>query len=415
MEDKEKLEFMASMQRISQDTSFFQAKTKLEYFKIESEFWLSIANLATIIYLGILAIIINLKIEEVLNSIILETTVFVIFLGFLAYKMWFRKKQIKKLVNEIEELCMDVTRTTTKGAQELLKKEGIELTIPEIEIKKDDKSDASKIIKSWTIKQYLLFFVIIPLMLVLIYLLPQSLKDSYFIMNVKSPSISSIFLSNYTHSDLFIHLLPNILIYLLVIFLIFNIETKKKTFIKISYLIFFILPILSSLFIIYFVPSMPPVQGFSAIASSFIGYFIYSVYSYIKNSLGIDIKRRFIWLIFMINFSLLTISMNNIYFAVASIITSAILLYQERMDVRVVLHKVLSKYTEALKTTRVNPLGNFYRMIIGLTSIIFLFQLPLLVTSEVIIGGAVINTPAHYFGYIFGLVTPLIIEKIVKI
>lgn len=276
--------------------------------------------------------------------------------------------------------------------------------------KEEKSSGMSKIIKSWPKKQYLLFFIIIPLILALIYLLPQGIKDSYFIMNVKDPSITSIFLSNYTHSDLFNHLLPNVIIYLLTIFLIFNIETRKEVFYRTSFLILILLPVLSSLLTIYLMPSIPPVQGFSAIVAGFLGYFIYCTYNYIKNSFNLDIKKRFIWLIFIINLVLTTFSINKFFF-VASVILSIILLYIERKDVIAVVHKILSKGAEALRTARINPLGNYYRMMIGMISMIFLFQLPLLVTSEVITKFGIINTPAHYWGYIFGLVIPLLIEK----
>ena len=38
-------------------------------------------------------------------------------------------------------------------------------------------------LKSWTLPEWVFFFVIIPALLFLIYLLPQEIKDSYFILN----------------------------------------------------------------------------------------------------------------------------------------------------------------------------------------------------------------------------------------
>jgi type II secretory pathway component PulF len=38
-------------------------------------------------------------------------------------------------------------------------------------------------LKSWTFPEWVLFFVLIPALLFLIYLLPQEIKDSYFILN----------------------------------------------------------------------------------------------------------------------------------------------------------------------------------------------------------------------------------------
>ena len=46
------------------------------------------------------------------------------------------------------------------------------------------KLDRLKInLKSWTFPEWVLFFVLVPAFLFLIYLLPQEIKDAYFILN----------------------------------------------------------------------------------------------------------------------------------------------------------------------------------------------------------------------------------------
>jgi hypothetical protein len=54
---------------------------------------------------------------------------------------------------------------------------------PEIPGNYTEKIDQVKNnLKSWTLPEWVLFFVIIPAMLFLIYALPQEIKDTYFII-----------------------------------------------------------------------------------------------------------------------------------------------------------------------------------------------------------------------------------------
>src|SRR5438132_7735905 len=78
-----------------------------------------------------------------------------------------------------------------------------------------------------SLHEHLLFFVVIPLLMVFIYFLPTPFKQSYFILYSNSTNPYSLFLSNYTHSAP-LHIVSNLTVYFTVMFLLFNIETDKK-------------------------------------------------------------------------------------------------------------------------------------------------------------------------------------------
>ena len=80
----------------------------------------------------------------------------------------------------------------------------------------------------WRIQEWLTFFFYVPLSLFLLYLLPSSIKDT-FILKPSSPTLISIFASNFIHSTLN-HLIGNLFFYFWAVFLIFNLEFNKKDF-----------------------------------------------------------------------------------------------------------------------------------------------------------------------------------------
>ena len=265
------------------------------------------------------------------------------------------------------------------------------------------------IITSWGLRDYVLFFLIISSILISIFLIPQNIKSS-FILYTETPSVLSIFLSNFTHTDVN-HLKANIVTYYFIAFLIFNVETKKNIFYRASPFIFIVLPIFSSLLIIYLLPNLKTVQGFSAIVSGLFGYFLYSVCNYIRNIYKVKITSSFFWFLLMINFMILIIF--NGWFHLLIPVTAALLFfsYQSRTDIKNISRKIKLKEREVLK---LKGFEKYYRMYLFIFSLLALFYLPSLIPANVIMGTSVINTPAHYFGYLFGVMIPLFIGKFTK-
>jgi hypothetical protein len=263
------------------------------------------------------------------------------------------------------------------------------------------------IITSWNWKDYITFFLLIPSILILIFLLPQSIKSS-LILYTKNPTLLSIFFSNFVHSD-FNHIKSNLIIYFFITFLIFGVETNKRVFHRSMLIIFFILPIFSSLIEIYFLPMLNTIQGFSAIVSALAGYFLYSTCNYLKKFYEVHEISSFFWLLLMINFMLLTFFNQKLDLFVLTFGITLVFLYGNRRNIRIIFEKIKLKYKDLKKFKFI---GRFYRIELFFISLLFIFSLPFLVPFDIKMGTSVINTPAHYIGYLFGLVTVFIVEKL---
>ena len=264
----------------------------------------------------------------------------------------------------------------------------------------------TKLLEDWKKWSYVLFFILIPSILILVYLLPIK---QYFILNPSSPTPISIFFSNYTHSE-FSHLINNLISYLIVIFLLFNIEINKKMFLKVSLLNFLLVPALSSLFIIYFLSKVPPVQGFSAVVSAFMGYLLYSIYTHLKTVYYEKLNNSFLWLLLMINFVIWSI-FNKIEFSIFLILITLFLAYINREPIKEILTQIKSRWNKLISQ---KFLERFYNITIFIFTILFVFSLWSLIPSRIIFGSSLINTPTHYLGYCFGVFIPVLIERWIK-
>lgn len=148
---------------------------------------------------------------------------------------------------------------------------------PEIPGNYTEKIDQVKNnLKSWTLPEWVLFFVIIPAMLFLIYALPQEIKDTYFILNTAEIwRLQTWFLYGYTHSQLYPHLAGNVIVYLIALAALFSFENNKRRFWIMAGSSFLLVPLITSLLTIglfHFIGADVKSQGFSAIVAAFIAY-----------------------------------------------------------------------------------------------------------------------------------------------
>jgi len=214
------------------------------------------------------------------------------------------------------------------------------------------------ILQSWKKTDYLFFFIFIPAFLSFMYLLPVNIKN-YFILDTSNPTIFSIFLSNYEHVK-FLHFFGNLLFYLIVIFLLFNIEINKKIFRKCSILIFIILPFISSILLIYRFPNLPPSLGFSAIGSAFMGYAIYSIFYYIKNFYYTQLNYFFIYLIIIINLIATEFNLKDhpflLYVKIISFLLFIILIYFNRIALKEICIQIFIKTKNMFNKKLVIPI-----------------------------------------------------------
>lgn len=136
-------------------------------------------------------------------------------------------------------------------------------------------SQAIQNLKTWSFFEWFFFFILIPLTICLIFLLPQSIKDAYLIFDTTQlMKIQTYLLNEYTHST-FDHLVGNLKTYLIAIFVIFALEDNKRRFKIMSFSAFILVPILASLLTVAFwniINRDTVSQGFSGITAAFFAY-----------------------------------------------------------------------------------------------------------------------------------------------
>lgn len=142
-----------------------------------------------------------------------------------------------------------------------------------------------KNINSWNWKYWLFFYGFIPLVLLSIAQLPQGLKENYCILDISNPTLFTLYLSNFTHSEI-IHISSNIAVYLIFMTIIFLFESRKENLKYLSAGFLTILPFFISMLSIFFLGSInqpiPLSQGFSGILAAYIGYgsFLFAKFTY---------------------------------------------------------------------------------------------------------------------------------------
>jgi hypothetical protein len=134
---------------------------------------------------------------------------------------------------------------------------------------------------SWSPSCWVLFFVLVPSLLLAIPLLPSGILERFFILRIYEPALVPMFLANYTHLGI-AHLTTNLAFYLFTLFLIFLFEARRSRFLAFSLVFLIGLPLVLSLVSVTFaryVPLPPDAEGFSGINYAFLGYLLYLLLS----------------------------------------------------------------------------------------------------------------------------------------
>jgi hypothetical protein len=261
----------------------------------------------------------------------------------------------------------------------------------------------------WNKKDFLFFYVMVPSLILLIYSIPQNIKTEYLVLFPSEPTLISMFFSNYTHSSFF-HLRESLIAYFIIVFSLYNLETDKKFFYKVSLFFFVLLPFLSSIGTIYMTPYVNSEQGFSTILSAFTGYLIYAVYGYLKNLERLQINKSFIGLILTINFSYVMIlnPLVSDFLKTLLVISFVCFIVGSWVTIKAILREIIQNFIE-LKSNSL--IFKIYKISIFLTVIALLFSFPKLIPSNIKLGdNVVIGVFQHYIGYLFGITSPLIME-----
>jgi len=259
-------------------------------------------------------------------------------------------------------------------------------------------------LEQWSKNEKIFWFLGIPLILVLIYILPTSLKETYFILNKQAPSILSLFLSNYTHSELW-HLATNLSSYLIVIYLIMQFETNKSCFYKTMAFLFLVVPFIVSFITIMYAPAMNS-QGFSGIVAGLMGYFIYITYRHVKDTWKLNADINFVYLMVCANALIGVVgywlTTNPAFAALLSVLLIGLIYYNRNLLKNIVI--ILRQKNEELKIKRHGLVQAYVTFTFVL---LVLFSLPSLIQVTVQ-NGSIINAIGHYIGYVAGLTFSLV-------
>jgi len=214
------------------------------------------------------------------------------------------------------------------------------------------------------------------------------------------------------HQDLK-HLSNNLISYLITIFIVFNIETNKEIFIKSAILILLLLPFVSSAFTLSLLPGLNSSRGFSAILSAFIGYLLVSATNFFDYKLNLGSKNNFLYMLFIANLLLtMVFSINaGFFFLISAFLLLIYLLYQNRLDF-IEIFNYISMYVQ--KSNQIPVLQDTYNITVTLLLLILIFSLSVLIPLNIVSEGQVVDISAHYLGYIFGILIPILLNKIDK-
>ena len=140
-------------------------------------------------------------------------------------------------------------------------------------------------LKNWNFYEWVIFWVVIPAFLFIIYSLPQGIKDEFFILNTSYLwRVQTFLFSSYTHSQIYPHFVGNLAFYLGALLMIFAFEKNKRRFWIMAGWSLLVVPVISSTLtiVLWSIFSRTTTgQGFSAINGAFLAYamFIFVIWS----------------------------------------------------------------------------------------------------------------------------------------
>ncbi|MCX6686749.1 MAG: hypothetical protein NTV10_08990 [Methanoregula sp.] len=142
------------------------------------------------------------------------------------------------------------------------------------EISKIDQLKSN--LKAWNLSDGLIFFGIIPLLLLMIFALPQAVRDAYFIFHTSDLiSLQTWVLNGYTHTEFYPHMMGNLAFYGIAMCAIFAFETNRRRFYLMAGISLFIVPIICTFLTIglwHLLGSNTSMQGFSGTNAAFLAY-----------------------------------------------------------------------------------------------------------------------------------------------
>ena len=256
-------------------------------------------------------------------------------------------------------------------------------------------------------KDYIYFFLLIPLLLLIIFLIPEIYKYNFYLIT-NNPSFLSIFLSNYNHNSVS-HIIGNLALYFLFMMIIFGLESNKKRFYMISIFGLFIFPFLIYLLrtpIFYHISQILinfTITGFSGIISYFLGYLLFLSYKYLNKILKVEDNFSFFFLLFMLGVLLWIILTGKIILLIIGIFCFIYFIYLCKNTIKLLFTKINFKKNKKLDIVKRIVLLSFL-------SIFMILLIPLNVMNN----GLITDTITHFFGYLIGIFSAFIFNRLYR-
>lgn len=249
--------------------------------------------------------------------------------------------------------------------------------------------------KVWfSVLDWFVYFLFVPLILVFVYLLPYGFKR-VLVLNPQYPSVLSLYASNLVHAS-WGHLVDNLGLYALLMFLLLNLENNKNRLVINSWLFFTVLPFiisLTSLLFGYAFSISKNIFGFSGIVSGFAGYLLILATDNLKKQIS------------MLHSLLILLGANLLVWCLAN--SSYLLLVVTATFLMILIIENIEPLKEISKTLKhLKPLQIFLYTVLLLTIITSLYSITKINTTP-----SITNIPAHLAGYFFGIISSIIFSK----
>ncbi len=256
-------------------------------------------------------------------------------------------------------------------------------------------------------KKDILFFLIFPIVITLIMIIPQSIRD-LLELNIKDPLWWQYFTQSFVHNS-WRHLGSNLVgyfLYSLVLIILINQSKLKKEFYRLSLFLIISLPIISSLIqvksysiILSWLPNLQHSAGASGIVSALAGItiiFWFVHFNKINKEIFFDVRTSLLCILFVVLFFVVYYSKGTSYLVAFIFILFLIFLLTLISNLRKI-------FIEITKESQKNLLFTF---ILILTPILF-FATPKIIfpTFDAMFNNGVFTDfLMHYIGIAYGII-----------
>jgi hypothetical protein len=184
-------------------------------------------------------------------------------------------------------------------------------------------------------------------------------------------------------------------------------------------LIFLVLPWLLSWITLSLIKNLPPSQGVSGVVAALLGYLPFSIYRYVKKNYKVNLSIFFLFFVFIANGSLVIANLTGFSAFTVVLIIFAVCLGILNIKGVAMIAKELKHRMQLIQRLNVSKSRQdwifFYRFIITCLLLTLMFSLFMIIPQNPIEGSMIINSLAHYIGYVFGLLVPVNIEVIFQL